>query len=132
MERRQVIGAKWKFEDALVESVDSSTLNTSFIERLNLTIRQATAYLRRRTTCHARRKERLEDQLEIVRCHYNFLRPHRALKFGTETQTPAMQAGLVTKRLTFRDVFSSNALSSSSSVIVYVFAGRAAGHSLAA
>ncbi len=32
--RRQVIGGKWKFEEALVESGDSSTLNTSFIERL--------------------------------------------------------------------------------------------------
>ncbi len=61
VERRQVIGAKWKFEEALVESEDSSTLNTSFIERLNLTIRQATAYLTRRTTCHSRRKKQLED-----------------------------------------------------------------------
>jgi IS1 family transposase len=121
VERRQVIGAKWKFEEALVESEDSTTLNTSFIERLNLTIRQATAYLTRRTTCHARRKERLEDQLEIVRCHYNFIRPHRALKFRTETRTPAMQAGLVTKRLTFRDVFMSRTISSSPKQIGCVF-----------
>ncbi len=121
VERRQVIGAKWKFEEALVESEDSSTLNTSFIERLNLTIRQATAYLRRRTTCHARRKERLEDQLEIVRCHYNFLRPHRALKFGSEIRTPAMQAGLVTKRLTFRDVFTSSLVSLSPGRIINLF-----------
>ena len=28
-----------------------------------------------------------------------------ALRFGREVRTPAMQAGLVTKRLTFRDVF---------------------------
>ena len=33
--------------------------------------------------------------LELVRCHYNFVRPHRALRFGRETRTPAMQAGLV-------------------------------------
>ncbi len=121
VERRQVIGAKWKFEEALVESEDSSRLNTSFIERLNLTIRQATAYLTRRTTCHARRKERLEDQLEIVRCHYNFVRPHRALKFGSETRTPAMQAGLTTRRLTFRDVFTSASIPVSSGIIVYIF-----------
>ena len=31
--------------------------------------------------------------------------PHRALKFGREVRTPAMQAGLVSKRLSFRDVF---------------------------
>ncbi len=121
VERRQVIGAKWRFEEALVESEDSSTLNTSFIERLNLTIRQATAYLTRRTTCHARRKKQLEDQLEIVRCYYNFLRPHGALKFGSEIRTPAMQAGLVTRRLTLRDVFTSASIPVSSGIIVYIF-----------
>ena len=38
--------------------------------------------------------------------HYNFLRPHRALRFGSETRTPAMQAGLVSTRLAWSDVFS--------------------------
>ena len=102
---RREIGSKAEFEKSLLESEDSETLNTSFIERLNLTLRQATSYLTRRTTCHANRKEQLERQLEIVRCYYNFLRPHRALKFGMETRTPAMQAGLADSRLTFRDIF---------------------------
>ena len=88
-----------------MNSEDSRQLNTSYIERLNLTMRQGSAYLRRRTLSHARRTQRLEDHLELLRCHYNFLRPHRALKFGPEVRTPAMQAGLTQKRLTFRDVF---------------------------
>ena len=54
---------------------------------------------------HARSKEKLEDYLELVRCHYNFVRPHRALRFGRETRTPAMQAGLTARRLTLREVF---------------------------
>ncbi len=74
-------------------SEDSSTLNTSFIERLNLTIRQGSAYLSRRTLSHARSQAKLEEHLELRRCHYNFVRPHSALKFGRETRTPAMQAG---------------------------------------
>jgi hypothetical protein len=49
--------------------------------------------------------EPAEGQLDILRCHYNFLRPHRALKFGPEIRTPAMQAGLAKRRFTFRDVF---------------------------
>jgi len=53
---------------------------------------------------HARSEEKLEDNLEFLRCHYNFLRPHRALKFGRVTRTPAMQAGLASRRLTFRNV----------------------------
>jgi len=105
VERRELLGATWRFEEALTNSEDSSTLNTSFIERLNLTIRQSLAYLARRTLSHARSKEKLEDHLELVRCHYNFVRPHRALRFGRETRTPAMQAGLTTRRLTFREVF---------------------------
>ena len=99
------MGASWRFEEVLNNSEDSSTLNTSFIERMNLTIRQGSAYLSRRTLSHARSEEKLEEHLELRRCHYNFVRPHRALKFGRETRTPAMQAGLATRRLTFREVF---------------------------
>jgi IS1 family transposase len=105
VERRATIGDAWRLEEALRSSEDSSKLNTLFIERLNLTIRKGSAYLSRRTICHARWKERLEDHLELLRCYYNFIRPHRALKFGREIRTPAMQAGLVTKRLSFREVF---------------------------
>jgi hypothetical protein len=35
------------------------------------------------------------------------MRPHRALKFGGEMRTPAMQAGLTTRRLTLREIFPS-------------------------
>jgi hypothetical protein len=45
------------------------------------------------------------EHLELVRCHYNFVRPHSALRFGRETRAPAMQAGLARRRLTLREVF---------------------------
>jgi hypothetical protein len=102
-----VLGDRWRLEQALHDSEDSVKLNTSFVERLNLTIRQGSAYLGRRTICHARWKERLEDHLELLRCHYNFVRLHRALKFGRQVRTPAMQAGLTRRRLTLREIFSS-------------------------
>ena len=38
VERRAVIGAAWRLEERLRDSEDSSKLNTSFVERLNLTI----------------------------------------------------------------------------------------------
>jgi hypothetical protein len=118
VKRRQIIGAAWRFDEALLQSEDSSTLNTSFVERLNLTILQATSYLTRRTICHAREKMNLSNQLEIVRCHYNFMRAHRSLKLGIEFRTPAMQAGLVDRRLTFRDIFTSEFVVISSSAQV--------------
>ena len=77
VERRAVLGDRWRLEQALHDSEDSVKLNTSFVERLNLTIRQGSAYLGRRTICQARwKKQRLEDHLELLRCHYNFVRPH--------------------------------------------------------
>ena len=105
VDRRAVMGAAWRFDDALHRSEDSSTVNTSFIERLTLTIRQGSAYLSRRTLAHGRSTDMLEAHLELLRCYYNFVRPHGALKFGRETRTPAMQAGLATRRLTLRDIF---------------------------
>jgi hypothetical protein len=87
---------------------------------LNLTIRQGSAYLFRRTICHARLKERLEDHLELLRCYYNFIRPHRALKLGLEVRTPDMQAGLTTKRLSFREIFSATMHSSAPRNVTFV------------
>ena len=84
---------------------DPERAHTSFVERLNLTIRQGSAYLRRRSPCHARGADQLCGHVELLRCHYNFVRPHSALKFGRETRTPAMQAGLASKPLTWHDIF---------------------------
>jgi IS1 family transposase len=105
VERKRAICSQERLADALLRSEDSEKLNTSFIERLNLTIRGACAYLSRRTLSHARSLEQLVNDVALVQCWYNFLRPHRALRFGEETRTPAMQAGLVSRRLNWREVF---------------------------
>jgi transposase-like protein/IS1 family transposase len=105
VERRAVIGTG-RLKQALQESEDSVKLNTLFVEQLNLTVRQGSAYLGRRTICQARWKECLDDHLELLRCYYNFVKLHRALKFGYEVRTPAQQAGLTKRRLTFREIFS--------------------------
>ena len=104
VDRRLLLGTQAELEEALFHSEDSSTLNASFIERHNLTIRQGCSYLGRRTPCHAQSTEFLEGQVALLMAYYNFLRPHGALKFGKTIRTPAMQAGLAKKRLSFRDV----------------------------
>ena len=48
VERRRRIGTAGRLQAARWESEDSETLHTSFVERLNLTIRQGSAYVRRR------------------------------------------------------------------------------------
>ena len=75
------------------------------MERLNLTIRSATAYLKRKTLAHARVVARLRGSLDLLMCYYNFGRSHAALRFGNQVRTPAWQAGLATRRLSFRDIF---------------------------
>ena len=92
-------------DEAPWRSEDSERLNTSFIERMNLTIRQGSAYLSRRSPCHARSQDRLAGHLELLRCHYDFVRPHRGLKSGAEVRTPAMQAGIATRKMSFREIF---------------------------
>ena len=129
VKRKARTGAPWRWNELGRNSEDTRQLHTSYIERLNLTIRQGSAYLHRRTLSHARRTERLEDHLELLRCHYNFLRPHRSLKFGREVRTPAMPAGLTKKRLTFRDIFTAipTLLRRHGTVLVFVFYPHANG-----
>ena len=103
--RTPLCGTREQLEYALLNSEDSSTLNTSFVERHNLTIRQGSSILCRRTACPAREDRTLEEHLELLQLHYNFIRPHLALRFGAEVRTPAMQAGLAVRKLCFRDVF---------------------------
>ena len=81
------------------------SLNTAHIERLNLTVRRSVAYLARRTPNHARCPKKLAAHLELARCHYNFIRRHAGLRFGRDTRTPAMVAGLIQGVVTFRDIF---------------------------
>ena len=106
---RSRIGTAGRLKAALWESEDSETLNTSFVERLNLTIRQGSAYVRRRSPCHARGADQLHGHVDLVRGSYNVIRPHRALTFGRETRTPAMQAGWVNAPMNWSDIFTAPA-----------------------
>ena len=105
VDRKLLIGTRSELKGMLLNSEDSENLNTSFIERHNLTIRRGSSYLNRRTIGYARCNEHLENHLSLLQCYYNFICPHRALKFGKETRNPAMQAGLTSRCLSFRDIF---------------------------
>lgn len=100
-----VYGTEPQLEEARARSEDSKKLNTAYIERLNLFLRRGLACLHRRTTSLTRSAKNLGAAVEVLQCYYNFVRPHGSLKFGKETRTPAQQAGLVTKKLSFRDIF---------------------------
>ena len=109
-EKRLVLGAEWHYDDAMERSEDSKTINTAYVERLNLTIRRSLACLQRKTNATCRSTESLAGQLELLRCYYNFIKPHSSLKFGRVVRTPAQQAGLVPNRLAWRKIFTSRLL----------------------
>jgi len=87
----------------------SGSLNTAFVERLNLTLRHALAALSRRSWATAQFSGELIAHLEWWRAYYHFCRPHLSLRLtldapqarrGAQTprryrpRTPAMAAGL--------------------------------------
>ena len=109
VERRRRIGTAGRLQAALWESEDSETLHTSFVERLTLTIRQGSAYVRRRSPCHARGADQLHGHVDLLRCSDNVIRPHRASQCGRETRTPAMHAGLVNAPMNWSDIFTAPA-----------------------
>ena len=102
---RLVLGTEWRYEAAKRRMEDSSRPNTAFIERLNLLMRHGCSYLRRRTAAPMRKPQKLTNALDILRCFYNFVRPHSSLRFGKVTRTPAMQAEIFSRPLTFREIF---------------------------
>lgn len=82
-------------------SVVSCHINTSFIERLNLSVRQENRRCQRKTLGFSKEGAMLDAQLALYQAYYNLVRPHRALRQPApasgrrrwSNRTPAMEAG---------------------------------------
>ena len=82
----------------------SGLIQTAFIERVNVTIRQSVAPLRRKTWSLAQSEPALLIHVEWWRLYYHFVRDHSSLrrpvpglKGRYRSQTPAMAAGLTNR-----------------------------------
>lgn len=100
VERNIIFGNPKLIDRAIETSPISKTINTSFIERANLTLRNHIRKLTRKTLCFAKRKQALEAQTNIVITYYNFSKPHRSLTLRSPNgkrikRTPAMAANLI-------------------------------------
>lgn len=98
------MGSELAHADALLRNTDSLKPNTAFIERLNLTKRMCCSLLRRRNPSPARRIDRIQDALELVRAIYNYVRPHASLRTRRGKETPAMAAGITKRPLRIREI----------------------------
>jgi IS1 family transposase len=109
VERNVIFGDPKQIEKIIASSPVSKTINTSFIERANLTLRHHNKKLARKTLCFAKRKQSLEAQTNITVTHYNFSRPHRGLtQKGPDgkrvKRTPGMAANLIDRVWPMREI----------------------------
>jgi hypothetical protein len=77
-------------------------INTAYIERDNLTLRQELRRLTRKTSGFSKNRRELQHALYFIDAHDNFVKPHRSLRSKAQPdadcrwirRTPAMAAGL--------------------------------------
>jgi IS1 family transposase len=94
-------------------------IQTAFVERLNLSMRQHVAAVGRRVSTLCKGEDGLRQQLALYQVYYNFCLPHASVRQpvplpvptnGTgsvklwQPQTPAMAAGLTDRVWTLREV----------------------------
>jgi len=94
-------------------------INTAFVERINLSIRQHVAAVGRRVSTLCKSEEGLRQQLALYQTYHNFCLPHTSLRIplglpeptnGTgsakrwQPQTPAMVAGLTDRVWSVREM----------------------------
>jgi hypothetical protein len=75
---RVVFGSRLAIEEALARC--GWTINTAFVERLNLDIRQRVAAIGRRVNTLCQGEAGLRDQLALFQTYHNFVLPHASLR----------------------------------------------------
>src|SRR5215468_10354380 len=123
--RRRLVRVRHRVVFGTLEAVEQVLaacgwqINTAFIERVNLTIRQPVAAVGRRVTTLCKGEDGVRQQLALYHVYYNFCLPHASLRIpfalpepthGTgsakrwQPRTPAMAAGLTDHVWTLREV----------------------------
>jgi IS1 family transposase len=106
-----------------LKALGMKKINTSFVERMNLTLRHLVSRLRRRGLTFSKKRQYLKWHLNLAVAYYHFVRPHRGLRQRLpepiptkgngspkkwDKRTPAMSAALtdhiwsIEELLTFR------------------------------
>jgi transposase-like protein len=124
--RRRIVGVKHRVVFGTMERVKQvlsacgRQINTAFVERLNLDIRQRVAAVGRRVNTLCKGEDGLQHQLAVFQTYHNFVLPHASLRQpllvpeptngrGSAKQwrpcTPAMAAGLTDHVWSLKEVF---------------------------
>jgi IS1 family transposase len=91
--RQPVFGTAAEIDAYLATSPSSTTVNTSFIERDNLTQRDHNRRLTRKTSGFSKELPWLEKQLWLSLAYYHFCLPHLSLRQPLPTPQPTRGSG---------------------------------------
>ena len=96
-----IFGKEQEVKELVEASPVSKTVNMSFVERNNLTLRQQSRRLGRKSNGFSKDIGRLEAQLYLALGYYHFVKEHFGLRRESEDngrrwvqRTPAMAAGI--------------------------------------
>jgi IS1 family transposase len=108
---RMLWGKRQPLFDRLKAAGLNTCIQTAFIERFNLTLRQGVASLSRKTWSYAQTQQHLLLHLEWFRLYYHLVRPHESLalpvaglKSRFRPRSPAMALGLTHHVWTVKEV----------------------------
>jgi len=91
--RKRVWGSADELQARLAASATSTTINTSFVERDNLTWREHNRRLTRKTTAFSKELLWMEKQLWLSLAYYHFCLPHLSLREELPTPEPTRGNG---------------------------------------
>jgi IS1 family transposase len=113
VEKKIIFGDNELLESCLNNSTVSYTINTSFIERSNLTVRQHNHRNERKTQGFSKKFNFHEGHTALTISYYNLCLPHSSLKKYDGSKpiyvTPAMEAKVTDKIWSMEDLLSANA-----------------------
>jgi IS1 family transposase len=86
----------------------SKNINTSYVERINLDLREWDSNLSRKSMAFAKAFPSFEAKVDLTMFRYNFIRPHRSLskpiKLGGRKNTPTMAAGIANRPWSMKEL----------------------------
>jgi hypothetical protein len=86
-------------------------INTSYAERLNLTVRNSLARFIRRGMSYSKNRHMHSKAIDLLCAWYNFIKPHKSLRIETNQRnkrwiqrTPAIAEGITDHIWTFKEL----------------------------
>jgi hypothetical protein len=99
MRRRRLVAVKHRVIFGTKAAVDQVLaacgwqINTAFVERLNLSLRQRVAAIRRRSATPCKSGDGLSQQLILFQVYHNFVLPHMSLRQALAEPIPTNGSG---------------------------------------